>query len=333
MYCKRKKSATAHSGPDRSDLGSAGEPSAPLAGASTVTGTLAAALCGLFGLLVMDPGIVALPAADRGLDAAGRPLPPPPGARGRAWRVVPALGAGVGMTTSGGRGDGSGGGGGGGGALMYAKYCRTCGVLRPPRVAHCGACDVEVAGFDHHCGVTNTCIGEGNIRAFLAFVWGVAALCDFVLVYAPFAFFRAKEDFTAGAPKTFQAACIGLWIAAALSALHLNLGALYYLRLYVSLGVTLRDNRKRGGLFPGRDLAQRYAADGCGELVDCSYPAACLCCRCQPAAGEADGADDADDAARWVPRPFALGCGGNVQRLCCGPCCPARGRVSATLVA
>ncbi|KAJ1297023.1 hypothetical protein BS78_01G346300 [Paspalum vaginatum] len=56
--------------------------------------------------------------------------------------------------------------------IFVEKECSTCKITRPARAKHCRICDKCVARFDHHCGWMNNCIGEKNIRYFVAFlVW------------------------------------------------------------------------------------------------------------------------------------------------------------------
>lgn len=48
--------------------------------------------------------------------------------------------------------------------------CATCRVVRPLRSKHCGYCGRCVESADHHCPVVNTCVGRGNLHAFLAYI-------------------------------------------------------------------------------------------------------------------------------------------------------------------
>lgn len=63
------------------------------------------------------------------------------------------------------------------GIFYEEKTCSTCKLARPPRSKHCSICGRCVARFDHHCGWTNTCIGENNLRYFMAFLFWHCSLC------------------------------------------------------------------------------------------------------------------------------------------------------------
>jgi palmitoyltransferase ZDHHC9/14/18 len=63
-----------------------------------------------------------------------------------------------------------------------SRYCRTCRVWRPDRASHCARCGHCVRRFDHHCPVVGTCIGEGNMRWFVALFLSGGSACFAYLV-------------------------------------------------------------------------------------------------------------------------------------------------------
>lgn len=68
------------------------------------------------------------------------------------------------------------------GRLQRLKYCRTCLILRPPRVSHCSLCGYCVEKYDHHCPWLGNCIGKNNYKQFLWFL-----LLTFTLILFDFA--------------------------------------------------------------------------------------------------------------------------------------------------
>ena len=66
------------------------------------------------------------------------------------------------------------------------KYCKTCGIWRPPRAHHCRVCDACIETQDHHCVWLNNCVGRRNYRYFFAYV-ASATLLSWMLFFFSFA--------------------------------------------------------------------------------------------------------------------------------------------------
>ena len=57
----------------------------------------------------------------------------------------------------------------------FPKLCIKCEAHVGLKTKHCGVCNRCTAGFDHHCGWLNNCVGRRNYRWFVALVCSIQA--------------------------------------------------------------------------------------------------------------------------------------------------------------
>ncbi|KAH7830203.1 putative palmitoyltransferase [Monocercomonoides exilis] len=60
------------------------------------------------------------------------------------------------------------------------RFCKHCGIIKPPRTRHCSTCGCCIARNDHHC----PCVGAGNYRYFLLFLLTNGVTCGYIAYVA-----------------------------------------------------------------------------------------------------------------------------------------------------
>ena len=68
------------------------------------------------------------------------------------------------------------------GLEKYQKTCKRCRAFKPTRAHHCSICGRCIIKMDHHCPWVNNCVGIGNHKLFIVFLFWVNVVCWYSLI-------------------------------------------------------------------------------------------------------------------------------------------------------
>ncbi|VDO06769.1 unnamed protein product [Haemonchus placei] len=83
------------------------------------------------------------------------------------------------------------------GPANFSKFCNVCNRDAPIRSHHCPFCKICVLRKDHHCFITGACVGLGNQRYFITFLFWC---CIGLVVGARYANSPVHNIFSFGIP-------------------------------------------------------------------------------------------------------------------------------------
>lgn len=69
------------------------------------------------------------------------------------------------------------------------RLCRRCNSFKPKRAHHCSICKRCIIKMDHHCPWVNNCVGIGNHKYFLLFIFYTALSCFYSIGLLTIRFF------------------------------------------------------------------------------------------------------------------------------------------------
>lgn len=64
----------------------------------------------------------------------------------------------------------------------FKKYCKKCEAFKPARAHHCSICMRCIVKMDHHCPWVNNCVGIGNHKFFMLFIFWTNVVCSYALI-------------------------------------------------------------------------------------------------------------------------------------------------------
>mmetsp|Transcript_9984 Transcript_9984/g.14128 ORF Transcript_9984/g.14128 Transcript_9984/m.14128 type:complete len:381 (+) Transcript_9984:119-1261(+) len=73
------------------------------------------------------------------------------------------------------------------------RMCRRCNTFKPRRAHHCSICQRCIIKMDHHCPWVNNCVGIGNHKYFLLFIFYTFLSCLYSIILVTVRFFQCMS--------------------------------------------------------------------------------------------------------------------------------------------
>lgn len=79
-------------------------------------------------------------------------------------------------------------------SMRGRRLCRRCNTFKPARAHHCSVCKRCIIKMDHHCPWVNNCVGIGNHKYFLLFIFYTCISCMYSMSLVVSRFFICMGD-------------------------------------------------------------------------------------------------------------------------------------------
>lgn len=149
------------------------------------------------------------------------------------------------------------------------RWCKVCGITKPPRCHHCRPCGRCVLRMDHHCPFVSNCVGLRNYRVFCHM------LLDIVVCSLMIALLLLPQLRTVGrgsdAPLPHRVHVVAVWLVAVLSVLWLGAFLSFHILLITTNRTTLEHLRVQGALRRSGEatgLEWNVTSAGCDNFRD-----------------------------------------------------------------
>lgn len=152
------------------------------------------------------------------------------------------------------------------------RLCRRCNTFKPKRAHHCSICKRCIIKMDHHCPWVNNCVGIGNHKYFLLFIFYTCLSCMYSLTLLTIRFFDClgrhghvrTHHFTCLDKPTQMLSILGLFVEAILFGLFTSC-MMFDQSGVVTTKITNIDRLKGGG---GAENGNKSAGQALAGVIE-----------------------------------------------------------------